>query len=79
MQALQKITVTIAIMVFVAILIPSSPFTNALQEMQLGIPLAWLNWFFPIGKIFATLTVWTLAISAYYLYAWVMRQLDVIQ
>ena len=67
-------------MIIIAVLIPDSPFTNYLTNNEvLGVPLAWLNWFFPIGKIFATLTVWSLAISEYYLYAWVMRQLDVIQ
>ena len=67
-------------MIILAVLIPDSPFTNLIQNIDLlGIPIAWFNWFFPAGKVFAALTVWSLAISAYYLYAWVLRQLDVIQ
>lgn len=79
MQALQKIGIAVAVMLVLGVLLPADPFQPLIQSLGLSLPLAYLAWFFPVHSCFLALTAWTLAIAAYYLYAWVMRQLDIIQ
>lgn len=76
-DTLYKIALTLSIGLLLLAVLPVSPFQNFVNELN-GVPyLAYLNWFFPVGKCLAALAIWTTAISLYYGYQWILRQLGI--
>ena len=58
--------------------LPTSPFTEFLEEFK-DIPyLGYLNWFVPIRGILIVLTAWLAAVALFQLYSIVMRWLKVL-
>lgn len=77
MDSLYKIALTASIGLILIACLPISPFQSFVNELN-GVPyLAYLNWFFPVGKCLAAMTIWTMAISLYYGYQWILRQLGI--
>lgn len=73
-----NIAMTIAMLLLLIAVLPISPFTNFVSALD-GTPyLAYLNWFFPVGRCLIVMNAWLVAIAVYYGYQWVMRYLNLI-
>lgn len=59
-------------------LFPLSPFREFIDSWNVPVWLGWLNWFFPVGRIIAIMSLWLLAISAFYLISIVARWIKMI-
>lgn len=73
-----KILLTVALATVLIALLPVSPFSTYIQNMDELPYIAYFNWFFPVGRCLAVLTAWATAIGVYYGIAWILRQLDIV-
>lgn len=53
--------------------LPLSPFTGFIQDLELSDGLAWLNWFIPVGQMVEIFGLWLVAYGVYLLYRIVLR------
>lgn len=53
--------------------LPLSPFTGFIQDLELSDGLSWLNWFIPVGQMVEIFGLWLLAYGVYLLYRIVLR------
>lgn len=78
-SSVYRIALAFSIGLILLAVLPISPFNGMVNEMT-GVPyLSYLNWFFPVGKCLALMTIWTIAISLYYGYSYILRQLGIIE
>lgn len=59
-------------------LLPLSPFTDIINELEQMPFLGYINWFLPIGTFVSIASAWLVAIGLYYTYVIVARWLKVI-
>lgn len=63
---------------FVYKILPLSPFQPLIQAFS-SIPyLSEINWFFPIGDALEIMGVWLSAITAYFMWQWILRWVRVV-
>lgn len=53
--------------------LPLSPFTGFIQDLELSDGLSWLNWFIPVGQMVEIFGLWLVAYGVYLLYRIVLR------
>lgn len=73
-----KILITIAAAGILIGLLPASPFAPVISAMGQIPYLSYLNWFFPVAQIVTTAAAWAACMGAYYVIAWILRQLDIV-
>lgn len=78
METLIKFVVTVALAGVLLALLPSSPFTGILEQLETIPYINQINWFIPVGRIITVTTAWATAVFGYWLVGWVLRQLDII-
>lgn len=70
---LSNIGLVLIFLSFVFALLPESPFTLFLNQMQ-NIPfLDVLNWFVPVSEIIAIGQAWLVAVTAFYIVSLILR------
>ena len=53
--------------------LPLSPFTGFIEDLELSDGLSWLNWFIPVGQMVEIFGLWLVAYGVYLLYRIVLR------
>ena len=59
--------------------LPLSPFTDVIDELETLPYLGYLNWFIPVGRIIKIGTVWLTAVGLFYLYSIILRWIKAIE
>lgn len=59
-------------------LLPLSPFTGIIEDLEQMPFLGYINWFIPIGSMLKIGAAWLVAIGVYYSYSMVARWIKVI-
>ena len=59
-------------------LLPTSPFSDFINNFQAPEYVGWVAWFFPVHECLIVLGAWLLAIGVFYAYSIIMRWLKVI-
>lgn len=77
-EGVGKIVLTLALAIALIALLPGSPIQSMLAEIGEVPFLSQINWLIPIHKIYAVTLLWLTCIGAYYLIAWLLRQLGII-
>lgn len=58
--------------------LPDSPFTAVIADLE-NVPwLGYMNWFIPVGTMLKIGTLWTAAIAAFYVYQLILRWAKVV-
>lgn len=58
--------------------LPDSPFTSVIADLE-NVPwLGYLNWFIPVGTMLKIGTLWTAAIAVFYIYQLILRWAKVV-
>lgn len=73
-----KILLTIAAAGILIGLLPESPFAPVIAAMGTIPYLDYFNWFFPVAQIVTTAAAWAVCMGAYYVIAWILRQLNIV-
>lgn len=73
-----KILLTIAAAGILVGLLPASPFAPMIEAMGQIPYLSYVNWFLPIAQIATTAAAWAVCMGAYYVIAWILRQLNIV-
>lgn len=63
---------------FLETILPTSPFTDVIAELEELPYLGYLNWFVPVGPILAVGSLWLAAITLFYFYSVAMRWIKLI-
>lgn len=72
-MGLSNIGIVLIFLTFAFALLPESPFTLFLNQMQ-NIPfLDVLNWFVPVSEIIAIGQAWLVAVTAFYIVSLILR------
>lgn len=58
--------------------LPTSPFTQFIDSVQLPEWLGFLNWFFPVSAFLGVMAIWLTAVGLFYLYSVLMRWVKMI-
>lgn len=77
-ETIIKILVTIALAGIVIWLLPTTPFTAILNNMDEIPYIAQINWFVPFRRLEGITAVWAIACASYWCVSWILRQLDLI-
>lgn len=64
---------------FVLSALPLSPFTDIINELESMPYLGYINWLVPVGDFIKIGTVWTAAITVYYMYQIILRWVKAIE
>lgn len=64
---------------FVLSVLPLSPFTDIINELEALPYLGYLNWVIPIGKFIKIGTGWLTAIGLFYMYQIILRWIKAIE
>lgn len=59
-------------------LLPLSPFTGIIEDLEQMPFLGYINWLFPFGAMLKIAAAWLVAIGVYYAYSMVARWIKVI-
>lgn len=62
----------------VASVLPTSPFSSAIDSLSNLPYLGWLNWIIPVGTCMKIAGAWLTAIGLFYLYSIIMRWVKMI-
>lgn len=64
---------------FVLSVLPLSPFTEIIEELESMPYLGYINWLIPVGRFVAIGTAWLTAIGVFYLYQIILRWIKAIE
>jgi hypothetical protein len=64
---------------WVLALLPTSPFTDVIDQLQALPYLGYLNWFVPIGTFIKIGSAWLGAITLFYMYSIILRWIRAIE
>ena len=60
-------------------ILPLSPFKDVIAQFGTLPYLGYINWFFPVGEALQIMAAWLTAVTAYFMWQWILRWLNVIQ
>ena len=77
-ETIIKILVTVALAGVVIALLPSTPFTAIISNIDELPHIGEINWLIPVGRIIGITMVWATTCVSYFAISWILRQLDII-